>query len=90
MIHFNSTDAVIFGETLVGNNAMDLLTKFNESLIDYGENWRRDIRTIDGMLQTKFDTVDVKGNLLLVNLIFSWRCVKHGSYNRKADCICRN
>ena len=64
LIHVNSPDAVIFvGEALVGNDAIDQLTKFNESLIDYGETGG-DIRTIDGMLLTKFDTVDDKGNLL--------------------------
>lgn len=60
MVHINSPDVVLFvGEALVGNDAIDQLTKFNQSLIDFAVNVA-DPRTIDGIILTKFDTVDEK------------------------------
>ena len=36
LVHINKPDTVLFvGEALVGNDAIDQLTKFNQSLIDY-------------------------------------------------------
>jgi signal recognition particle receptor subunit alpha len=36
LVHINNPDVVLFvGEALVGNDAIDQLTKFNQSLIDY-------------------------------------------------------
>ena len=60
LVHVNSPDVVLFvGEALVGNDAIDQLTKFNQSLIDFAVN-THDPRTIDGIVLTKFDTVDEK------------------------------
>ena len=60
LVHVNTPDVVLFvGEALVGNDAIDQLTKFNQSLIDFAAN-EADPRTIDGMILTKFDTVDEK------------------------------
>merc|ERR1719382_529758 len=53
----NTPDLVLFvGEALVGNDAIDQVTKFNRSLIDMSDSRRG----IDGMLLTKYDTVDDK------------------------------
>jgi signal recognition particle receptor subunit alpha len=36
LVHVNKPDTVLFvGEALVGNDAIDQLTKFNQALIDY-------------------------------------------------------
>ncbi|CCW61148.1 unnamed protein product [Phytomonas sp. EM1] len=60
LIHDNQPDLVLFvGEALVGNNGVDQLRKFNQCLVDYtpvGKN----VRGIDGIILTKFDTVDEK------------------------------
>lgn len=48
----NNPDKIVFvGEALVGNEAVDQLTKFDRSLRDWSK------RGIDGILLTKFDTI---------------------------------
>lgn len=60
LVHVNSPDLVLFvGEALVGNDATDQLTKFNQALIDYSYQGS-DPRTIDGIILSKCDTVDDK------------------------------
>lgn len=60
LIAINNPNLVLFvGEALVGNDAIDQVTKFNRALIDYSSD-RRMARGIDGMLLTKYDTVDDK------------------------------
>merc|ERR1719163_521514 len=60
LVAVNTPDLVLFvGEAIVGNDAIDQVTKFNKSLIDFSHN-RLDPRGIDGMLLTKYDTVDDK------------------------------
>lgn len=60
LVHVNAPDLVLFvGEALVGNDAIDQVTKFNRSLIEYSHN-QKVPRGIDGMLLTKYDTVDDK------------------------------
>jgi len=60
LVAVNSPDLVLFvGEALVGNDAIDQVTKFNRSLIDMSHD-PRNPRGIDGMLLTKYDTVDDK------------------------------
>ena len=55
----NQPDLVLFvGEALVGNEAVDQLVKFNQALADNSD--RREPRLIDGILLTKFDTIDDK------------------------------
>ncbi|CAE6441880.1 unnamed protein product [Rhizoctonia solani] len=52
----NQPDKIIFvGEALVGNEAVDQLSKFDRALKDFSNG-----RGIDGMLVTKWDTVDDK------------------------------
>ena len=59
LIRVNSPDLVLFvGEALVGNEAVDQLVKFNRALVDHSEEGTT--RTIDGILLTKFDTIDDK------------------------------
>ena len=49
-------DLVLFvGEALVGNEAIDQLVKFNHALADHSNP-----HTIDGIVLTKFDTIDDK------------------------------
>jgi signal recognition particle receptor subunit alpha len=60
LIHLNRPDLVLFvGEALVGNDGVDQLQKFNEALerecIDSSQP-----RGIDGIVLTKFDTIDDK------------------------------
>ncbi|GAB67118.1 signal recognition particle receptor [Plasmodium cynomolgi strain B] len=59
LILINNPDFILFvGEALVGNDAIDQLKKFNQALTDATCNANK--RTIDGILLTKFDTVDDK------------------------------
>ncbi|GAB2234796.1 hypothetical protein Drorol1_Dr00004061 [Drosera rotundifolia] len=59
LINLNDPDLVLFvGEALVGNDAVDQLTKFNQKLADLSTSQRP--RLIDGILLTKFDTIDDK------------------------------
>lgn len=67
MVSTNNPDKIIFvGEALVGNEAVDQLTKFDRALRDFssvsGVVGRG--RGIDGMLVTKWDTVDDKVNFI--------------------------
>ena len=59
LIAVNNPDKILFvGEALVGNEAVDQLSKFNRALKDF--SGQRDPRQIDGMILTKFDTIDDK------------------------------
>ncbi|KAH8270947.1 hypothetical protein KR044_002998 [Drosophila immigrans] len=59
LIKVNNPDLVLFvGEALVGNEAVDQLVKFNQSLADYSSHENPHI--IDGIVLTKFDTIDDK------------------------------
>lgn len=60
LIKNNSPDLTLFvGEALVGNEAVDQLTKFNNSLIDNGCQLSDSNRSaINGIVLTKFDTID--------------------------------
>lgn len=58
----NKPDLVLFvGEALVGNEAVDQLTKFNQALAD-NSTPGEPARLIDGIVLTKFDTIDDKVN----------------------------
>ncbi|OEH73927.1 signal recognition particle receptor alpha subunit [Cyclospora cayetanensis] len=65
LVQINNPDLILFvGEALVGNDAVDQLKKFNQALVDttgHGPN----PRLIDGILLTKFDTVDDKAGRVL-------------------------
>nr|XP_039248695.1 signal recognition particle receptor subunit alpha-like [Styela clava] len=59
LIAINSPDLVLFvGEALVGNEAVDQLVKFNQALADFSQI--QNPRLIDGIVLTKFDTIDDK------------------------------
>nr|DAD45289.1 TPA_asm: hypothetical protein HUJ06_003519 [Nelumbo nucifera] len=59
LIYLNNPDLVLFvGEALVGNDAVDQLSKFNQKLADLSTS--PNARLIDGILLTKFDTLDDK------------------------------
>lgn len=60
LINLNQPDLVLFvGEALVGNDAVDQLTKFNQRLADLcPDPTLRHL--IDGIVLTKFDTIDDK------------------------------
>ena len=56
LVALNSPQKLVFvGEALVGNEAVDQLSQFNKSLLDVGCP-----RRIDGIILTKFDTIDDK------------------------------
>ena len=60
LVAVNTPDLVLFvGEALVGHDAVDQLSKFNRALIDYSYD-PNNPRTIDGIVLTKYDTVDDK------------------------------
>ena len=60
LINDNRPDLVLFvGEALVGNDAVDQLAKFNSRLADLSAD-AGTTRVIDGILLTKFDTIDDK------------------------------
>ncbi|KAI1230818.1 hypothetical protein IHE44_0008700 [Lamprotornis superbus] len=59
LIAVNAPDLVLFvGEALVGNEAVDQLVKFNKALADH--SMAQTPRLIDGIVLTKFDTIDDK------------------------------
>lgn len=61
LIKVNEPDLVLFvGEALVGNEAVDQLVKFNQALADYSYSTNASPHLIDGIVLTKFDTIDDK------------------------------
>jgi len=59
LVGLNRPDLVLFvGEALVGNDSVDQLTKFNRALEEYSAD--KSPRLIDGIIFSKFDTVDDK------------------------------
>ncbi|CAI9098812.1 OLC1v1035527C4 [Oldenlandia corymbosa var. corymbosa] len=59
LVYVNNPDLILFvGEALVGNDAVDQLSKFNQKLGDLSPS--PNPRLIDGILLTKFDTIDDK------------------------------
>ncbi|KAF9518308.1 hypothetical protein BS47DRAFT_1313499 [Hydnum rufescens UP504] len=61
LVSTNNPDKVIFvGEALVGNEAVDQLSKFDSALKNFSTAGVGQGRGIDGMLVTKWDTVDDK------------------------------
>jgi len=62
LVAVNTPDKIIFvGEALVGNEAVDQLQKFDRALRDFSSSTGiSKERGIDGMLVTKWDTVDDK------------------------------
>lgn len=74
LIRVNDPDLVLFvGEALVGNEAVDQLVKFNQALADNSATNDASPRLIDGIVLTKFDTIDDKAFFtILMNYCF-WR-----------------
>ena len=61
LIHVNQPQLVLFvGEALVGNDAVDQLTKFARALYDMAPAGATRRHMIDGIVLTKFDTIDDK------------------------------
>lgn len=62
LVTVNNPDKIVFvGEALVGNEAVDQLTKFDRALKDFSSaSGSTKRRGIDGILLTKFDTIDDK------------------------------
>ncbi|KAG8227800.1 hypothetical protein J437_LFUL006214 [Ladona fulva] len=59
LIKVNEPDLVLFvGEALVGNEAVDQLVKFNKAMADFSSSVNPHL--IDGIVLTKFDTIDDK------------------------------
>jgi hypothetical protein len=78
LVAANNPDKILFvGEALVGNEAVDQLTKFDRALRDFSSaSGVGKGRGIDGMLVTKWDTVDDKVRLgPVLILFFFWRFV---------------
>ena len=69
LVTVNNPDKILFvGEALVGNEAVDQLTKFDRALKDFssagiGGGSRK--RGIDGIILTKFDTIVSLSNFVL-------------------------
>ncbi|KAK4683688.1 signal recognition particle receptor subunit alpha, partial [Tremellales sp. Uapishka_1] len=61
LVTVNNPDKIIFvGEALVGNEAVDQLSKFDRALKDFSGTGIGRKRGIDGIILTKFDTIDDK------------------------------
>eukprot|EP01090_Pellita_catalonica_P016198 TRINITY_DN4577_c0_g2_i1.p1 TRINITY_DN4577_c0_g2~~TRINITY_DN4577_c0_g2_i1.p1 ORF type:complete len:603 (+),score=119.59 TRINITY_DN4577_c0_g2_i1:89-1897(+) len=61
LVYLNNPDLILFvGEALVGNEAVDQLREFNRALEDFAPAHISRPRGIDGIVLTKFDTVDDK------------------------------
>jgi len=61
LVSVNNPDKILFvGEAVVGNEAVDQLTKFNRSLRDFSGVSNAKARGIDGMILTKMDIIDDK------------------------------
>ena len=59
LVHSAQTDLVLFvAEALVGNDAVNQLTTFNQYIIDYAPN--KQSKGVNGVILTKFDTIDDK------------------------------
>ena len=59
LISLNEPDLTLFvGEALVGNDAVDQLTKFNQRLADLART--PNAQMIQGLVLTKMDTIDDK------------------------------
>lgn len=59
IVDVNEPDMILFvGEAITGNDSIDQLKKFNQALLDYSK--KENPRQIDGIVLTKFDTVDDK------------------------------
>uniref|UniRef100_A0A0D6R849 SRP54-type proteins GTP-binding domain-containing protein n=2 Tax=Araucaria cunninghamii TaxID=56994 RepID=A0A0D6R849_ARACU len=59
LINLNEPDLILYvGEALIGNDAMDQLSKLNQKLANLSTSGKA--RLIDGILLTNFDTVDEK------------------------------
>ena len=72
LINLNEPDLTLFvGEALVGNDAVDQLTKFNQRLADLAK--KPDAQMIQGLVLTKMDTIDDK-----VQTCCSCSCSDHG------------
>jgi len=56
------------GEALVGNEAVDQLKQFNRALRDYHEGGVASEMPIDGILLTKFDTIDDKVTIVIYDV----------------------
>jgi len=60
LVAVNKPDLVLFvGEALVGNDGVDQLSEFNKKLVEYAAD-KTHPRGIDGIVMTKFDTIDDK------------------------------
>ncbi len=61
LVYTNNPDLILFvGEALVGNEAVDQLRGFNLALSDFVPSNVAQPRQIDGIILTKFDTIDDK------------------------------
>ena len=101
LVTVNNPDKVLFvGEALVGNEAVDQLSKFDRALRDFSGAGVNKGRGIDGMLVTKWDTVDDKAGFLLFVAhltdadegplaLAGWRGVVHDLCDRAANRVCR-
>lgn len=59
LVDVNKPNLIIFiGEALVGNDAVDQISKFNQALSEFSTIDSK--REIDGIILSKFDTVDDK------------------------------
>lgn len=99
-MNVNTPDLVLFvGEALVGNDGVDQLVKFNQALTDLSTSNKP--RLIDGIILTKFDTIDDKvlwlsfsylqhTTILMLLVCIGWGSLINGLHNRTAHCICGN
>lgn len=72
LINLNEPDLTLFvGEALVGNDAVDQLTKFNQRLADLART--PTAQMIQGLVLTKMDTIDDKASWHAAHLHYASR-----------------
>jgi len=84
-VKVNEPDLVLFvGEALVGNEAVDQLVKFNQAMADHSSSVNPHL--IDGIVLTKFDTIDDKVTYRKINYSRSPNASSHLYARSKAFC----
>ena len=104
LINLNQPDLTLFvGEALVGNDAVDQLTKFNQRLADLART--PTAQMIQGLVLTKMDTIDdkvcvcvsphaqgpclISCNYMTDVCVHAGRCcTQHGVCKRSANYVC--
>ena len=91
LVNINNPDLVLFiGEALTGNDGVDQLTKFNNALKEMSANLTGGVglgREIDGIILSKFDTVDDKVGAALSLTYATGKPIVYVGIGQKYNCL---